>query len=785
MGGPKNWWGWVGLWWGIGWGVWSAEPPFLEMRLSSVVPRSSVAGVEGALSTVWNPAALSARPEPDFVYLRTLKGATSKDDAFFLSLYDFGVGLEYGSTRWEGKRIGYRRVTLAGGSALSKGLYWGTARSSYASKESPSYDDLTTWDVGVLARRRWSAFGVVVRNVNRPLFNGIRQERVFDMGYALRPGTERLTLAFDFLKPDDESFRTAWKRRRFVGSVEVEPLKGFRFVGNAYGDGQFEVQAVFSLGFFGLGSGSRLERGSHRAQVVFVNVHEGSSPNVFQRRPYAVVTTPDEWKTAYWEIRRDPRVKGVVVKLDDERMALAEWQEFRSQLSELKTKGLHIAAYLHGAGTGGYWLASAAETILADPIAEVNLVGIRSEALYYRRALDRLGIETQFERLGEFKSGTEPYTQDAPSEPVVRNTEALLDDLYAQLIGDVATSLGESEEKVRCLVDGGPYFGRRLLESGLVDDLATPDDAEKRLSEECGRASLVTVSEYRRDRLRPRTWAPRPDRLAVIRLEGVMVDGKSAFDPLTGFYFAGAETIAAAMEKATSDPSVKAIVVDIESGGGLVTAAEKLWRQVQTTKKKKPVVARIRGVGASGAYYVASGADWVVAEPASVTGSIGVYAGRFSLQQMLAKLGVTTASSQRGANADYDATYGPLRESHREILKEHVQTYYDLFLDRVSEGRNMERKAVEAVAQGQVWTGRQALERGLVDELGGLAEAIRAAKRLAHVPETHLLEVISLPKPTLTERLRAWGVFLPERLSLWKSILRARTWAWLSWMVSE
>lgn len=774
-------WGWVVLAWMSG-GAGAAEPPFLQMRLSSVIPRSSVAATEGALATAWNPAALDARPEPDFVYLRTLKGATAKDDAFFFSLYGFGLGLEYGSTRWEGRRLGYRRTTLAGGSALGKGLYWGTARSAYASKGNPSYDDLTTWDVGLLARRRWSALGVVARNVNRPLFNGARLERVWEIGGALRPGTERLTLAFDLLKSDAESFRTAWRRRRFVGSLEVEPLDGFRIAGSAYGDGQFEIRGVLSLGHFGLGSGSRLDRGSPTAHVAFLNVHRGLSPSLLRRRSHAVVVTPDEWKSAYWEIRRDPRVKGVVVRLDGERMALAQWQEFRAQLVDLKAKGLQVAAYLRNAGTGGYWLASAADTLLADPLAEVALVGIRSDTLYYRRALDRLGVQTQFERLGAFKSGTEPYTQDAPSEPVVKNTEAVLDDLYAQLVGDLAVTLGEPEETVRRLIDEGPYLGKELVASGLVDDVAPPDEAEKRLVEEFGRLSMKTFKEYRRERLRPRTWAPRPERLALIRLEGIMVEGKNAEDPLTGTRFAGAETLAAAIEQAASDSSVKAIVVDVESGGGLVAAAERLWRQLQAAKKKKPVIARIGGIGASGAYYVASGADWIVAEPASVTGSIGVYAGRFSFQETLAKLGVTTASSQRGANADYDTPYAPLREAHRDVLKEHVQTSYDLFLERVSKGRKMTTEAVEAVAQGQVWTGRQALERGLVDELGGLAEAFRAAKRLARVPESRLLEVETLPKPTWAERLAAWGVVSAGRRG-WESLARARVFVWLPWTV--
>jgi len=775
----------------------ASNPPFFDgmPRLSSLIPRASVAATEGALATVLNPAALSARPEPDITYYRTLKGITAKDDAFFLSLYGLGVGLEFGSTRWETRRIGYRKTTLSGGSALGKGFYWGTARSTYASKESRDYDDLVLWDVGVLARRRWSALGIVARNLNRPKFGGGRVERAFDFGYALRPGTDRITLAFDLRKPDDESFRAAWNRNRYFGSVEVEPLDGFRFGGNVYGDGQFEVRATFSFDHVGFGAASRLERGSHDAQVAFVNVHQGSSPNQLARRKYAVAATPEEWRTLYWDVRRDPRVRGVVLQLNGERMALAEWQEFRAQLEELKAKGLHIGAYIHGTGTGGYWLASAADTILSDPLAEVELVGLRSDALYYRRALDRLGVQTQFERIGEFKSGTEPYTSDAPYEPVAQNLECLMDDLYAQLVGGMASSLGESEDAVHRLIDGGPYLGAEAVASGLVNETATPDDAEETFQKRFGNARLITAEEYFKNRRRPRDWSPPPDRLALIRVEGIMVDGQSAYDPLTGTHLAGAETVGAAIQAAASDSRVKAIVLDIDSGGGLVTAAESLWREVQSARKHKPIVARIGGMGASGAYYLAAGANWIVAQPASVTGSIGVYAGRVSFKGTLAKMGVTTSTIQRGANADFYSETGELRESHREILKKQVASLYDLFLHRVAEGRKMTVEEVDAVARGQVWTGRQALERRLVDELGGLSEAIRAAKRLAGVPETRLLEVETLPKPTWAERLAGWGIawrthVLPDLPSTGSSALlsalrRARVFAWLPLAVTD
>jgi protease-4 len=782
--------------------VHAAQPPFLEPspRLSSLLPRESVAAVEGSLATVFNPAALDARREADFTYLRTLDGDLAKDDAFFLALRGVGVGLEYTGAILGGRPVGYRRATFSGGSHLGGGLYWGTLYSTYASRNR-DYDDLKRWDVGVLLRRRWLSVGAVGRDVNRPRFQGERVERSFDFGLAVRPGTDRLTFAFDLHKSDDESFRAAWRSRRFFGSVAVEPLEGLQLAGNAYGGGQFEVRAMVSLRTLRVGSHHRLEGGEQRDVVGILNLHQGVRHSAFSRPRYVVIAAPDEWEPVYWRVRRDPRAAGVVLKLNGERYSLARWQEWRDQLAELREKGLSTACYIHETGTGGYYLASGAEMIAVDPLGEIGLLGLRSDSLHFRGTLERLAIAAHFERAGQFKSGPETFTHTAPTDPVVENENAVLDDLYDQVVAAIGEGRRMSPEAVRRAVDAGPYFGRETPAAGLADLAATPARTERIWERQHHPVELVAADEYLDNRPRPTDWGPPQAKLALIRVEGILVDGESVRDPFTGSLLAGAETLGKAIRDAAADPQVKAILLDIESGGGLVSASERLWREVREAGKTKPVVARLGGVAASGAYYVAVAAHRIVAEPMTITGSIGVFSGRFSTEGLLAKGGVSHYPLYRGENADLLSSVAPLSPRHAETLREQVATFYGVFLQRVARGRNMPFERARELAEGRVWTGREAHEKGLVDELGGMREAVMAAKRLARIPEERLLRVEVLPQPSFFERLAGVGrlfgrrrggagllgraVPQEEAAALWAILSRPRVLAWSPFTVSD
>lgn len=747
----------------------AATPPFLDStspRMSSLLPRDSVAGVEGSLATVINPAALEARKEAEFKYLRTLRGDYKNDDAFLLAWRGLGVGLEYLTAGTPAGPISVRSTTLSGGSNLGRGLYWGTRRTWYSSDDA-AYGALATWDVGGLYRTRNLSLGLVARNVDERSYRGVKLQRAFDFGVALRPNTDRVRVSFDLSKPDNESFRDAWRNQRYFGGVQIEPVRGFRVAANAYGDGEFDARATISIDTAKLGFHQRFQDGDALGGVATLTLQEGVSKSALRRPRFVLIATPEQWRGAYWRVRRDPRVEAVVIKFDGEKQSLAAWQEARDQLESLKHDGVEVVAYIDRTGGGGYWLASVADTVLLDPIGEIRLVGLHSNPQYYKDAMDKLGVAGYFRRAGEYKGGPEPFTRTGPSAPVQANRDALLDDLYDQIVGDIAERRGMSPLEASEAIDAGPYLGDEALAAGIADTTATPDEVETFLADRYPDASLVSIGDYVANDYRPTEWAPPRDTIAVVRIDGAMVDGDSANIPIPviGQKLTGARTVNRAIHAAATDSSVKAIVLDVDSGGGLVTASESIWRAVKQARRRKPVVARIGGVGASGAYYVASGTDRIVAEPASVTGSIGVYTGHVSLRGLYTKLGVSTHDTKRGENADLYARTTDLTDAQGEVLQRQADKLYNLFLERVSEGRAMDIERVHELARGQVWTGRQAHERGLVDTLGGMSEAIDVAKDLAGIPRDRLARVKLLPTPGLLEKLLRVGLGAAGRVS--------------------
>jgi protease IV len=745
----------------------ASAPPFLdssEPRLSSVLPRDSVAGTEGALATILNPAALEARKEAEFTYLRTVRGNHKKDDAFLLGWRGLGVGLEYLTVDSPAGPVAARATTLSGGSQLGRGLYWGTRRTWYSSDDE-AYSALATWDIGGLYRTRNLSVGLVARNVDEKSFRGVKLDRTFDFGIALRPHTDRVRISFDLSKPDSESLKDAWKNRRYFGGVQVEPVRGFRIAANAYGDGQFDLRATVSIDTAKLGFHQRLEDGDARSGVAILTLQEGVARSALQRRRFALITTPKQWRGAYWRVRRDPRVVAVVMKFDGEKQSLAAWQEAREQLAEMQDRDVELVAYINRTGGGGYWLASAADTVLFDPIGEIHLVGLHSDAQYYKGALDKLGVSTTFRRAGEYKGGPESYTQSGPSEPVQANHDSLLDDLYDQMVTGMAARRGGSLEQAMATIDAGPYLGDDALAAGIVDIIATPTEVETYLADRFPDATLISVGDYIASDYRPTEWAPPRDTIAIVRINGAMVDGDSMTVPLVGTRLSGARTVNRAIQDAAADPIVKAIVLDIDSGGGLVSASESIWRTAQAARARKPIVSRIGGIGASGAYYVAAGTDRIVASPASVTGSIGVYTGHVSFRGLYDKLGVSIHDSKRGENADFYSSTADFTDRQADVLQRQADRLYDLFLERVSDGRSMETERVHELARGQVWTGRQAHEHDLVDELGGMREAIDAAKDLAGIPRDRLARVEILPKPSFLEKLVNAGLGAVGRVS--------------------
>ena len=448
--------------------------------------------------------------------------------------------------------------------------------------------------------------------------------------------------------------------------------------------------------------------------------------------------------------KRDPRIRSVLVIPSD--LSSPYWakvQEVRDAIIDFRSSGKTVVAFLEYGGDREYYLASAANKVYLLPTSTLDLTGVASYEVFLRGALDKIGAYPDFVHVGEYKTAVNQMTEKGYTPAHKEMSESLNRDMYEQLVKGIADSRKKTEQEVRTLLDQGPFGPEDALRLGLVDELAYEDQLDDRspdLRDGARERRRVEGSDYQRTRgdaigLRSRS------RIAVIYAVGTITSGKSGFDPINGAVL-GSETMVEQIREVRDDTSVKAIILRVDSPGGSSVASDVIWRELMITRDKKPdrpLVASMSDLAASGGYYISMPAQTIVAQPATLTGSIGVYSGKIALGGTMAKLGVGTGTVAAGANADIYSPFAPLSPAQRELLQDQIQGFYENFVEKAATSRRMTPEKLDAVAQGRVWTGRQARENGLVDALGGLDVAIRMAKERARIPADEEVEIVSYP----------------------------------------
>ncbi|KAA1247117.1 signal peptide peptidase SppA, partial [Mycobacterium simiae] len=484
----------------------------------------------------------------------------------------------------------------------------------------------------------------------------------------------------------------------------------------------------------------------------------------------------------------DPRVAGLIARVQLPPSPVGAVQELREAIAAFSATKPSVAWAETYPGTLSYYLASAFREIWMQPSGGVGLIGFASNAMFLREALDKAGIEAQFVARGEYKSAANLFTEDGYTDAHREAVTRMLESLQGQVWQQVAESRNIDAAVLDELADRAPLLRDEALASGLIDRIGFRDEALARIAELVG-VEGVSPESVDTDDKPPRTYLARyagaarsrmtphvpslPGRrakptVAVVTVEGPIVDGRGGpqglpFGPST----AGGDTIAAALREVAGDDSVSAIVLRVDSPGGSVNASETIWREVQRARERgKPVVASMGAVAASGGYYVSTGADAIIANPGTVTGSIGVITGKLVVRDLKDRLGVGSETVRTNANADawsVDTPFTPEQQARREA---EADLFYHDFVQRVAEGRNLSTEAVDAVARGRVWTGADALERGLVDELGGFRAAVRRAKILAGIDEATEVRLVSYPGSSLLDLVRPRMSSRPAAASL-------------------
>jgi protease IV len=485
----------------------------------------------------------------------------------------------------------------------------------------------------------------------------------------------------------------------------------------------------------------------------------------------------------------DPRVAGLIARVQLPAAAAGPVQELRDAVKAFAAVKPALAWAETYPGTLSYYLASAFGEVWMQPSGTVGLIGFATNALFLRDALEKAGIEAQFISRGEYKSAANLFTEDRYTDAHREADTRLVESLRAQVWKAVADSRGIGQDSLDALADRAPLLREEAVTSGLIDRVGYRDEAYGRIAELVGAKGISPeTGDPDGDDAPPRLYLSRyaratapggsplpsvPGRgpkstIAIVTVAGSIVSGRGGRGILPlGNSSAGADTIAAGLREAAADESVSAIVLRVDSPGGSVSASETIWREVKKARDRgKPVVASMGAIAASGGYYVAMGADAIVANPGTITGSIGVITGKLIARDLKDRLGVGSDAVRTNANADAWSSNAPFTpEQHARVEAEADLCYTD-FVQRVAEGRKLSTDAVEAVARGRIWTGADALGHGLVDELGGLRTAVRRAKVLAGLDEDAKVRIVGYPGSSLWDFLRPSPSSQPAAASL-------------------
>lgn len=468
---------------------------------------------------------------------------------------------------------------------------------------------------------------------------------------------------------------------------------------------------------------------------------------LFGRREHTLLGLLSELTKA----ERDPRIHSVVFRVRGLEVGWGRAEEIREAIHRLSEHGRKTMAFLELEGFGNidYYVATGAQRIVAAPSSRNPFIGLAAEYFFLGGFFEKLGVNVEYERIGRYKTAVDQLAMDKMTDANREMSNAILDSIDGNFVGAVAKARGLSRDQVRQDIDQAPGTPEEKVALKLIDQVAYFDDARKAFDP----GPVVKESEYAQVTPGSIGFSPQAT-FALVAGVGPVVLGKGSVTA-RGEHVMASDTISKALEDASEDPDVSAIILRIDSPGGSALASDLIWRAVQKAREKgKPIVASFSDVAASGGYYAACGADRILSDRATYTGSIGVFVLRPVLSGLFQKLGIGVDSLQRGARADLLLSSKPLSPGARAVLKQDVQSTYDLFVKRVADGRKMDPKAVDAVGRGRVWTGEQARKVGLVDELGGLRDAVQVAKKLAGLDPKADVALVSYPKPrSLAEQI--------------------------------
>ena len=716
--------------------------------------QTSIAATDNFMAAKVNPAAMGVGNSGGTTFI-----GSYDEDGFYEDVYSIFFNFDnfaYVLDQY-GRSSSHRLALSAPMSELISNLYLGTSwdwNNKYF-KEGKMSESI------LLRPTDFLSIGTVMNDV----FN---DERNYDFGVAVRPlifdskWTDKLTISAD-MNYDGEDFS-----KPIVG-LQTEILDGIK-LGGSYNmeDETIGIDFGISFGNFGIGStvnadtenefssGQYYLSASDKAFRTIIGKEKNYFLNyklkgeIMEKNPVQkfgpfrfVISkgkTLSEIIEELIELKEDDNVKGLVFKSGNFTARFAQRTELKEAFLEFKSAGKNIVFYYEGISGANYaFAASIADEIYLNPIGSIDLKGISVNMPYFKDLLDTLGIDVVNLKSHDYKTAGNPITENHMTNAERETYEALLDDMYEEIVMMIEEGRGDKLAKsVEQLIDDGPYWNaNRALELGLIDGVIYEDQLEDEIKDKFQSAKIV--DKYNNNVATTNWSKPKKDKIALIYAVGNIHSGEG----LPGKSI-GSVTTAKAIKQARENKAIKGIIIRVDSGGGSALASDVIAREVQlckTGKNAKPVIVSMGGVAASGGYYIAAFADKIIAQPTTITGSIGVIGIFPVFERLYKKIHVNWDTVKRGKHADLYSTHRQITAEEKEIAKVAIQHFYDRFITIVAEGRDMDKDDVHKIAQGRVWTGKQAFERGLIDALGGMDLAVKEMKKLANLEhEVKLVE---------------------------------------------
>ncbi len=715
---------------------------------------NSLANTDNFMAAKVNPAAMGVGNSGGFTFLGNYdKDGFSEED---YSLIIGGNNFTYILDQY-GRSSSHRLAIFSSMAELSPNLYFGTSW-DWNNKH---FKDGKLSESILFRPADFLSIGAVMNDV----FN---DERNYGLGVAVRPiffdskWTDRLTVSAD-MNYDGEEFSKP------VAGLQTEILDGVK-LGGSYNmeDETFGIDFGISFGNFGIGSsvsadtenefshGQYYLSASDKAFRTFIGKKKNyfldyelkgeiMEKNPVQKiGPFKIVMSKGKTLSDIIEdiekLKEDENVKGLVFKSGNFAAGFAQRTELKNALLDFKSSGKKIVFYYEGISGANYaFAASVADEIYLNPIGSIDLKGISVNIPYFKNLLDTLGIDVVNLKSHDYKTAGNSISEDHMTDAERETYEALLEDIYNEIVMMIEEGRGEKLTKpVQQLIDEGPYWNaNKALELGLIDGVIYEDQLEKEIKNKYQSGKIV--EKYHNNAATTKWSKSKKDNIALIYAVGNIHSGEG----IPGKSI-GSETTAKAIKKARENKTVKGIIIRVNSGGGSALASDVIAREVElckTGKNKKPVIVSMGGVAASGGYYIAAFADKIIAQPTTITGSIGVIGIFPVFERLYEKIHVNWDTVKKGKHADFGSTHRQITAGEKKIAEDAIQHFYDRFISIVAEGRNLPKDDVHKIAQGRVWTGKQAFERGLIDALGGMDLAVKEMKILADLEnEVKLVE---------------------------------------------